>query len=90
VTFVDTHRDRESGGCRWGVEPICEQLAVAPSTYYAAKSRPPSDRTIRDAELGPKLEKLWKHNYSVYGRRKLWKAAQRAVLLTQPHDRFKV
>jgi putative transposase len=61
-----------------GVEPICEQLQVAPSTYYAAKVRPPSARTIRDADLGPKLEKLWKHNYSVYGRRKLTKAAQRA------------
>ncbi len=26
---------------------------------------------------GPKLEALWKSNYSVYGRRKLWKAARR-------------
>ena len=31
-----------------------------------------------DAEVGPQLAELWKHNYSVYGRRKLWKAAQRA------------
>ncbi len=33
---------------------------------------------MRDAELGPALVTLWKHNYSVYGRRKLHKAAQRA------------
>jgi putative transposase len=33
---------------------------------------------VRDAELGPKLEALWMKNYSVYGRRKLWKAASRA------------
>ncbi len=33
---------------------------------------------MRDAELGPKLVELWKHNYSVYGRRKLTKAARRA------------
>lgn len=33
---------------------------------------------MRDAELGPQLEALWKRNYSVYGRRKLTKAARRA------------
>jgi putative transposase len=55
-------------------------LQFAPSTYYAAKTRPPSDRALSDAELGPTLAELWKHNYSVYGRRKLWKAARRADL----------
>jgi len=40
----------------------------------------PSARAIRDGELGPALVDLWKHNYSVYGRRKLWKAARRADL----------
>jgi putative transposase len=33
---------------------------------------------VRDAELGPALAEVWKTNYSVYGRRKLWKAARRA------------
>ncbi len=33
---------------------------------------------MRDAEVGPALVELWEHNYSVYGRRKLHKAAQRA------------
>jgi putative transposase len=33
---------------------------------------------VRDAELAPKLEALWVNNYSVYGRRKLTKAARRA------------
>ena len=28
----------------FGVEPICAQLPIAPSTYYGAKSRPPSAR----------------------------------------------
>jgi len=55
-------------------------LQFAPATYYAAKSRPPSARQLRDEELGPKLEELWKKNYSVYGRRKLHKAARRAGL----------
>ena len=65
-------------GRPWGVEPICDDLKIAPSTYYDAKSRPPSARAVRDAELGPALVDLWKHNYSVYGRRKLTKAARRA------------
>jgi len=51
---------------------------VAPSTYYAAKSRAVSARTRRDAVMQPILVKLWKDNYSVYGARKLWKAARRA------------
>lgn len=33
---------------RFGVEPICEVLEVAPSTYYSAKKRPPWRRRITD------------------------------------------
>jgi hypothetical protein len=40
--FIDEHRDR------FGVEPICRTLGVAPSTYYARKSRPPSARAIAE------------------------------------------
>jgi len=69
-----------SGGLRWGVEPICAVLEIAPTTYWSAKTRPPSARARRDAELGPKLEALWEKNYSVYGRRKLAKAARRSGL----------
>ena len=56
---------------------MCEQLHVAPSTYYDIKSRPPSARQVRDEELGPVLKDLWRKNYCVYGRRKLTKAARR-------------
>lgn len=35
---------------------------------------------MRDEELGPQLAALWKKNYSVYGRRKLTKAAKRRDL----------
>jgi putative transposase len=51
---------------------------VAPSTYYAAKSRPPSARAQRDAVMIPILLTLWVANYRVYGAHKLWKAARRA------------
>ena len=72
VGFIDEHREE------LGVEPVCRELQVATSTYYAAKSRPPSARALRDAVLLPILLALWKGNYSVYGAHKLWKAAQRA------------
>jgi putative transposase len=70
-------------GKRLGVESICTTLSkaglqVAPSTYYAAKSRSASARAQRDAELRPALRQLWEANYRVYGARKLWKAARRA------------
>jgi len=65
-------------GRRLGVEPICRVLQVAPSTYYAARNRPPSRRAQRDAKLLPRLVELWKDNYEVYGSRKLWKAARRS------------
>jgi len=72
VQFVDDNRDE------FGVEPICTVLQVAPSTYYAAKSRPLSARAARDAVMIPILVALWTVNYRVYGAHKLWKAAQRA------------
>ena len=51
---------------------------MAPSTYYAAKARPPSARAVRDAVLRPALRQIWSQNYCVYGARKLWKAAVRS------------
>ena len=46
IRYIDSHRDK------FGVEPICEALQVAPSTYYAAKKRPPSVRAVRDVDGG--------------------------------------
>lgn len=72
VEFIDDNRGEH------GVEPICDALQVAPSTYYSAKARPLSARAIRDAVMMPILLALWKANYSVYGARKVWIAARRA------------
>ena len=77
VDYIDGHRED------FGVEPICRVLSahgckIAPSTYYAAKSRPLSARARRDAVLMPVLLALWTANFSVYGAHKLWKAARRA------------
>ena len=59
-----------------GVEPICAVLnkagvQVAPSGYYAARSRPPSARAVRDAELVEDIKVAHKANLGVYGARKI-------------------
>ena len=66
VAFIDDHR------VTYGVEPICQVLPIAPSTYYEQKARqtdasrlPP--RTQRDATLRPEIERVWRAN------RRLWR-----------------
>ena len=71
TTFIDEQR------ARWGVEPICRTLQVAPSSYYAAKSRPPSARAVRDARLGPELVRIHAAHFGVYGVRKAWRVLRR-------------
>lgn len=72
IAFIDAHRDNVSEGLRWGVEPICKVLQVAPSTYYAAKNRPPSARALRDEQLKPEIRRVFEDNLSVYGADKVW------------------
>jgi putative transposase len=48
-------------------------LQVAPSTYYAAKSRPPSARALRDEELKKEIMRVFNDNFGVYGARKIWR-----------------
>ena len=72
VAFIDACRED------FGVEPICAQLPIAPSSYYDAKSRPVSARARRHAAMTAVLVALWAANYRVYGARKLWLAARRA------------
>jgi transposase InsO family protein len=76
VDYIDTHRDRLVAGKKLGVEPICEVLRdagvqIAPSTYYAARARPPSARAVRDAELVEDIKVAHKANLGVYGARKI-------------------
>jgi transposase InsO family protein len=69
--YIDLQR------ARYGVEPICRTLQVAPSTYYAARGRPPSARSLRDAELKPRLRQVHAQHLGVYGARKLWHQLKR-------------
>ncbi|QIP43756.1 transposase IS401 (plasmid) [Rhodococcus erythropolis] len=80
TAFIDANRDDVVAGRPLGVEPICRTLQIAPSSYYAARSRSPSTRSVKDARVRPALRTLWEDNYRVYGIRKLWKAARRAGL----------
>jgi putative transposase len=67
VSFIDSHRDQ------FGVEPICKVLEIAPSGYYAHKSRPPSARAVRDAQLKVEIKRVFDDNFQVYGAEKLWR-----------------
>lgn len=69
--YIEEHRRS------FGVEPICRTLAIAPSSYYAAKRRPPSARSVNDATLADVIGRVHRANFGVYGIRKLWKALGR-------------
>ena len=69
--FIDEHRSI------FGVEPICQALTIAPSTYYAAKTRPPSKRSLEDARMKTEIERVHEANFDVYGVRKVWHQLRR-------------
>ena len=80
VSFIDAHREA------YGVEPICKELPIAPSTYYESKAReagraPVPARTRRDAELRVEIGRVWEENFGVYGVRKVWRALNREGVL---------
>jgi putative transposase len=72
IAFIDEYKDRTSSGLRWGIEPICAQLPIAPATYYAAKGRAPSARQVRDGQLCPEILRVFEENLCVYGADKVW------------------
>ena len=72
IRFIDEYQDRRSGQLRWGIEPIAQVLGIAPSTYHAARKRPPSAWAVRDAELRPQILRVWEQNLAVYGADKVW------------------
>jgi len=76
IDYIDTHREA------FGVEPICEVLTsadvkIAPRTYYAAKTRPPSKRALSDAELRTQITRVHRENFGVYGAHKVWRQLNR-------------
>jgi transposase InsO family protein len=76
MRYIDDHKDR------FGVEPICAQLPIAPSTYYEHKAREADpdrrpERIKRDAELEVEVQRVWDDNFRVYGARKVWRQLKR-------------
>ena len=70
VDYIDEHKHE------FGVEPICATLSaagtqIAPSTYYAAKTRPPSVRSLRDEQVLVEIRRVHEANYGLYGARKV-------------------
>jgi transposase InsO family protein len=61
----------------FGVEPVCRQLGVPTSTYYARRTRKPSARQLRDAELVGEIEAARAGYRRVYGARKTWRELSR-------------
>lgn len=69
--FIDAHRDTR------GIEPICEVLPIALSTYYDHRSKrtDPTRQTARvrrDEALRPEVRRVFEENWGVYGVRKVW------------------
>ncbi len=79
AAFIDDHRER------FGVEPICRVLSehgikIAPSTYYAHKTRPRSARSVRDADLKKIITEVHADRTKgrgVAGYRKMWHLLRR-------------
>ena len=70
VAFIDAYRED------YGVEPICAQLPIAPSTYYETKARAADAtrrpaRMVRDGHLRTAITRVWHANRRVYGVRKV-------------------
>jgi transposase InsO family protein len=76
VRFIDEHRGK------FGVEPICDVLPIAPSVYYEQRARQqcPERRPHRvrqDELLTADIPRVWYENQEVYGVRKVWKQLRR-------------
>lgn len=76
VRFIDEHR------VKFGVEPICAVLPIAPSGYHEhkARERDPDRRSVRarrDERLCEDIRRVWTENRAVYGVRKVWNELKR-------------
>jgi putative transposase len=71
IAYIDANRDR------FGVEPICRVLPIAPSTYHAASRRPASARAVRDTKLKAGIARVHAEHFGVYGARKVWRQLHR-------------
>jgi transposase InsO family protein len=76
MVFIDAHRKD------LGIEPICRELAIAPSSYHTHAARladasKRSARARRDEELGVQIERVHTASFGLYGSRKIWHQMRR-------------
>lgn len=72
MVFVDRNK------AEYGVELICRQIQIAPSSYYEHKRRERDPdrlpgRIKRDTKLELDIQRVWESNFRVYGVRKVWR-----------------
>lgn len=80
VAFIDQYRTE------YGVEPICKELPIAPSTYHRHKTleQYPERRSRQakhDDQLTPQIQRVWEQSHRNYGARKVWKQLNRESIL---------
>ncbi len=76
MAFIDAHRED------LGIEPICRELAIAPSSYHehvarlADPGRRPA-RAQRDDEMRAQIKRVHDASFGLYGTRKVWHQLRR-------------
>ncbi len=76
MSFIDGHREE------LGIEPICRELAIAPSSYHehAARLAGPGKRSAcarRDDEINEQISRVHEASFGLYGTRKVWHQLRR-------------
>ena len=76
MSFIDSHREE------LGIEPICRELAVAPSSYHehAVRLADPGKRPVRarrDDEIKEQIRRVHDASFGLYGTRKVWHQLRR-------------
>ena len=76
MAFIDAHHED------LGIEPICRELAIAPSSYHehAARFADPGKRSARarrDDEIKQQIRRIHAASFGLYGTRKVWHQLRR-------------
>jgi len=76
MSFIDSHREA------LGIEPICRELAIAPSSYHEHATRladpgKRSARARRDDKIKEQIKRVHDDSSGLYGTRKVWRQMRR-------------
>ena len=76
MSLVDSHRQE------LGIEPICREWALAPSSYHehAVRLADPGKRSLRarrDDDIKEQIKRVHDDSSGLYGTRKIWRQMRR-------------